>query len=30
MMNETASSSELNMNKLVNCLIKQLEEKTVR
>ena len=26
-MNETASSSELNMNELVNCLMKQLEEK---
>ena len=26
-MNQTASSSELNMNELVNCLMKQLEEK---
>ena len=26
-MNETASSSELNMNELVNCLMKQLEGK---
>ena len=26
-MNQNASSSELNMNELVNCLMKQLEEK---
>ena len=26
-MNQTASSSELNVNELVNCIMKQLEEK---